>query len=238
MIPLGVLASARVASGAWTPASLASLVGWWDASDASTFTYSSGVFVSQWRDKSGQARHLSQASTVKQPVRSGTVNGVTSVVFNGVARADCMSTGTLGAAPTKPSTVLLVARNTTASGQRNAVMAGTDGRLFRTTGDTIDAYQGSFLSTGASWGTTAAHAMVCVFNGASSKIAVDSGAWVTGNAGSGAFSTAGWTVGAIAGETSEYWQGDICEVIHVNATISDAEKTAWFTYATTKWGTP
>lgn len=234
MIPLGVLASARVA--AWTPASFASLTSWWDADDASTFTYSSGVVVSQWRDKSGNGRHLSQATAGKRPARSGTVNGRASVVFNGTSTA--LQTGSLSSAPTKPTTLLLVARNTAASGQRDAVLSGTDGRLFRTSGGTIDAYQGEFLSAGVSWGTTSAHSVVCVFNGASSKIAADSGAWVTGNAGAHPYNTSGWTVGSLDNTSSEYWEGDICEVVHVNSTISDAEKSAWFTYCTTKWGTP
>jgi hypothetical protein len=49
----------------WTPAELTGKVLWYDASDASTITVATGV--SEWQDKSGNARHLTQATTSKQP---------------------------------------------------------------------------------------------------------------------------------------------------------------------------
>jgi hypothetical protein len=67
----------------WFPASpipLTGLTSWWDADDASTFSYSSGALVSEWRDKVGTC-HLAQATTTSQPSRSGTQNGKTTVVF-------------------------------------------------------------------------------------------------------------------------------------------------------------
>jgi hypothetical protein len=57
---------------------------WHDASDASTFTFSSSTIVSQWRDKSGNNRHLSQGTVGAQPNRNGTQNGLATVVFDGV----------------------------------------------------------------------------------------------------------------------------------------------------------
>ena len=58
---------------------LVNMAGWWDASDASTFTLA-GSNVSQWRDKSGLTRHLVQASSGSQPVRTAAlVNGLAAV---------------------------------------------------------------------------------------------------------------------------------------------------------------
>ena len=55
----------------WTPASLgSSLAVWLDASDASTLT-SSGGLVSEWRDKSGNARHAVQATSGSRPTLNG-----------------------------------------------------------------------------------------------------------------------------------------------------------------------
>jgi len=54
---------------------------WLDASDASTFTYSSGTRVSQWNDKSGNARHMTQATTAYQPDRNATQNGLSAVTM-------------------------------------------------------------------------------------------------------------------------------------------------------------
>lgn len=72
-----------VASGYdFTPLDLSPLA-WWDASDASTFTYSSGTSVSQWTDKTTNAWAAVQATAASQPSRSGTVNGLSTVVFDG-----------------------------------------------------------------------------------------------------------------------------------------------------------
>lgn len=48
----------------WTPADTSTAV-WYDASDASTITISTGV--SEWRDKSGNGNHASQATSGNQP---------------------------------------------------------------------------------------------------------------------------------------------------------------------------
>ena len=69
-------------TGVTTPAPIAGSALWLDASDASTFTFSSGTRVSEWRDKSGNARHMTQATSVSQPDRSATQNGLSAVYFN------------------------------------------------------------------------------------------------------------------------------------------------------------
>jgi hypothetical protein len=60
----------------WTPAAFGSnLVLWLDATDASTITLN-GSNVSQWNDKSGNARHVSQSTAVNQPQYEATgLNG-------------------------------------------------------------------------------------------------------------------------------------------------------------------
>ena len=59
------------AAAPWTPSSLGgSLTIWLDASDAATLT-SSGGLVSEWRDKSGNARHAVQTSPSSQPTLNG-----------------------------------------------------------------------------------------------------------------------------------------------------------------------
>jgi len=68
-------------SATFSPDQIVGLQGWYDSSDASTFSYSSGVDVSQWRDKSGNNRHFAQATVSDQPDRNGTQNGLTTVNF-------------------------------------------------------------------------------------------------------------------------------------------------------------
>jgi hypothetical protein len=55
---------------------------WLDASDATTITASSGS-VSEWRDKSGNARHVAQATAANQPTTgTATQNGRNVIYFD------------------------------------------------------------------------------------------------------------------------------------------------------------
>lgn len=57
-------------SAPWTPANITTAL-WLDSNDSSTITQSGGV-VSQWDDKSGNARHLSQATPALRPTYDAT----------------------------------------------------------------------------------------------------------------------------------------------------------------------
>jgi hypothetical protein len=64
------------------PLGILSLAAWWDASDDDSFTYSSGTVVQDWRSRIGNYT-LTQATSANRPTRSGTVNGLPTVVFDG-----------------------------------------------------------------------------------------------------------------------------------------------------------
>jgi hypothetical protein len=67
------------------PRRIANLAGWWDASDAATVTLNSGN-VSEWRDKSGANRHLSQSTAANQPAyTTAAQNGRNGVTFTGAS---------------------------------------------------------------------------------------------------------------------------------------------------------
>lgn len=76
--------SGIVASGAmnFNPLDWAPFI-WLDASDTSSITSSAGK-VSQWSDKSGNARHFTQATSINQPTTgASTQNGFNVINFNG-----------------------------------------------------------------------------------------------------------------------------------------------------------
>jgi hypothetical protein len=78
----------------WTPASLgSSLAVWLDASDASTIT-SSGGLVSEWRDKSGNARHAVQATSSSRPTLNGSAISISDYTrfMTGAMAAGTLST--------------------------------------------------------------------------------------------------------------------------------------------------
>jgi len=68
----------------WTP-SLISTALWLDAADSSTITLTSGA-VSEWRDKSGNARHFSQSTAGSRPtVAAASQNGRDALLCNGTS---------------------------------------------------------------------------------------------------------------------------------------------------------
>lgn len=123
---------------------------WLDSSDASKFTYSSGSVVSSWTDKSANAYVFEPSSTTYAPVRNGTQNSKSTVVFDGT---DDFLSSTAAASTWKflhdgtQATTIVVYKNT-----RVATGTGDDARpLLDTTGyefPTISSgYQGYTLKT-------------------------------------------------------------------------------------------
>lgn len=77
---LGIVASGS--SPAFSPLDL-SPQAWYDASDTTTIT-SSGGAVSQWNDKSGNSRNVTQATAARQPGTGAvTQNGLNVLTFDG-----------------------------------------------------------------------------------------------------------------------------------------------------------
>src|SRR5207253_147257 len=69
---------------AFTPTDIAGCQAWYDPSDLASIT-SSGGAVSQLNDKSGNARHLTQATGSLQPITgTRTQNGLNVIDFDGV----------------------------------------------------------------------------------------------------------------------------------------------------------
>jgi hypothetical protein len=67
----------------FSPTQIPNLALWLDASDVSTFTLDGSNNAEQWRDKSGSARHLSQATTLLRPSHGTQMqNGLPLVVTN------------------------------------------------------------------------------------------------------------------------------------------------------------
>ena len=82
-------------TGEWSPALLASTACWLDAADIATITLVSGTNVSEWRDKSGNGRHATQATSANQPtyISSG-MNSLGLVDWDGSNDAMTISGGT------------------------------------------------------------------------------------------------------------------------------------------------
>lgn len=225
MIPLGVLASARVAAGgAWSPASLSGLVAWYDASDAATITQSAGA-VSAWADKSGNGYNLAQDSAPARPTTgAATQNSLNVLVFDG---NDDLRASTAAIA-NGSSTFYLVARFT------------TDNRWLATNGGAWQWFgfgswyagaSGPSISPAASTDTW--YALGVQFAGASSWMRRNGSQVAAGNPGANT-TIQNLSVGSrFAGW---YVTGQLGEVIVVGGSLTTGERSSLESYLMTKWG--
>ena len=114
----------------WTPAALgSSLALWLDANDFSTITLN-GSTVSQWRDKSGNGRHASQATAANQPTYSTSrINNRPAIFSDGINDLMTFSTAIIP----NDFTIIAVGQSNDLSSQSSFVInqftAGNVGRM-------------------------------------------------------------------------------------------------------------
>lgn len=233
MIRLGVLGgSVNVAeAGGWTPADLPNVQFWYDADDASTIT-SSGGLVSQWNDKSGNARHLTQATSGSRPsTGTRTLNGRNVIDHDGTGK----NLANTGWTFTRTEyTAVIVAE----------VDSKTSWNLF------TSSWQDLAWIRGSSGGGTLPHNRMD-FGGYTPTVSVDgttlspmtSGAMHTA-AGSGPILAVGLGAPNTNGQSfatsiaTSTWalDGGVAEILLVLGTISGGDMTSLTSYLSSKWG--
>ena len=133
---LGAGGTSSVASATpdatWTPASLPTgTVVWLDAAEASTITTESGV-VSQWRDRSGNGRHLGQSTASMRPTRLVAAQAGRDVLrFDG---GDALTTTAFPTTGWNGLTVFTVARWTTIGSSTSSIQVLVDNNHDATNG--------------------------------------------------------------------------------------------------------
>lgn len=224
MRTLGAVASAYVppntiyvAPDTLAPNEITGLKQWLVADNASSFSFSSGVVVSQWNDESGNSNHVTQGTVSKQPTRVAAVLNSKAVVrFDGT---DDSLARTFGAALTQPTTVLIVAKTavveeaylldgSTSSNRHAVFFAPTTSRWSYSAGTSVNSATAS---------DTAFHVVAAIFNGTASTLRVDGVEVSSSTPGTGTM--AGITLGNNQAETLPL-QGDIAEVLVYNTALS------------------
>lgn len=117
---------------------------WLDAADSNVFSFSSGSNVSQWRDKSGNANHLSVINTTSPTVTIDTGRPVVAFATGNVLR-----TANPISYAAQTTTVFIVAKNTN-FGDISMVFAFADDNSSGNTGDYSIRYGGGVLGSGDS----------------------------------------------------------------------------------------
>ncbi len=244
---LGTGGTSSVASATpdatWTPATLSTgSVVWFDAADATTITTTAGV-VSEWRDRSGNGRHLAQSSASMRPMPVAAAQGGRDVLrFGG---GDALSSTAFPTTGWSGLTVFTVARWTTVGNSTATIQVLVDNNhdvvngfvlqdrpdlanrpLAGFSDDTVQTGNGTWRIVGGtrSWGATAIERLRV--DGTQRAEATNSWANTFRNQ---------FNVGAHNG-TSRFLTGDIGEVLVVNGVLGTADLQRVEGYLAHKWG--
>jgi hypothetical protein len=214
---------------------------WLDASDTATITASLGS-VSQWDDKSGNGRNVTQGTAAAQPTTgSATQNGLNALSFDGADALHRSTTLSLG----PDNTVVVVA--SPSSGTQDYLLAliaviGQRSIITKYNSQSYEWYQAEVgIFTRFTLGASG-------LSGVNTLIAVKSGNNVTSlvnGSSSGSASGAGTTtldvattVGASDSNGVSGAAATICEVIVYTTAITGDDLTNLSDYLRDKWGTP
>ena len=217
---------------------------WLDATNAASFTYSSGTLVSQWSDLSGNGYHFTQASATYQPERQNSLqNGLPSVYFNVDNLANTSWDWSASA-----YTVFAVCQMTSPT-YYNGILARNSTGALQLGWDAANYYAVSRIgqattASNLSGTSTSGNANVVVYKGSAVSASTTVQIYKNGTAASSAItmsiSTAGTTniLGATRTSGSDGLLGYISEFLIYPSQLSDANRISVEGYLKTKWGTP
>jgi len=214
---------------------------WLDAADDTTFSYSSGTTVSQWRDKSEQNNHAIVMGG--SPSRSVAINSRKAVSFTSTTSFKCLT-----GAFSSTATHIVVCRVTTSSATYQRVYNGganSDYRVFiGGRANNIATFWGSGPSV---WFDTSANSpSTTLLNTLRIISAVNNGTTATPYYDGTSMSTKTTTNSAAYtgyelntygnGVTNQTLIGEVCEIIVYNKQLSATELKQVHTYLGQKWG--
>jgi hypothetical protein len=211
---------------------------WLDASDTATITASSGS-VSQWNDKSGNGRNVTQGTAAAQPTTAAaTLNGLNVLSFDGEDNLVSSATWTLA----QPMTVVVVFTTGAIQAQYSILWDGS--RVATGTRALMHARNADFASESTMYATTNVvtgalspstnYAWAAIFNGASSvsrRNGVSTN--LASNPGTAGIINGIMLSGAIS---TTRFTGTIAEVIVVGSALSAQQQSDLSTYTSSKWG--
>lgn len=234
---MGRLLTLGAGSGSFTPLAFSPAL-WLDANDPATLFQNStlttpatadGDPVGGWKDKSGNARHLTQATSSKRPtLKTNIQNGLPVVRGDGVD--DFLRCAFTFA---QPQTFFFVTRVNTFLSSAFLLGGVTDDRRIFSGGGANRKYMyagtglaPSLTHTDNTWGV-----LTAVFNGASSTIALNAGSATTGNSGT---NTGGGVTLFGSDSVGQCGAMDIAELL-LFGTLTADEKTQILNYLNAKW---
>ena len=203
--------------------------------DAGTTLARNGDTVQQWNDLSGNSYTLSQTTSGNKPsLVTNAYKGLPTVQFTG---GSYLNTTTFGSPISQPTTIFIVSALLTTSGNQTFFDTNTvtNEQVLLITGGLYAQYAGEALYSFQEIGgtpDTAIHVYECSFNGSTSFTLKDNASLISGSAGS--MTLPQLRLGANPSPTS-FLNGDICEVVIYNRTLTGTETTNVFNYLQNRW---
>jgi hypothetical protein len=222
---------------------------WLDASDPSTIT-TSGSSVSQWNDKSGNARNVTQATAASQPtLLTSAQNGLNTIQFDG--SNDWLARAATGF-PTTGSRHMFAAVKYTGSAsgyQHIAIWGNSTDTLNSSWGLVTSRISTSYYGRVHIWAnpsnsplttqtlaTNTWHEINASYNGASTTIYANGTQGETKSVTLTTLVNQNFVVGARTFSPAEYWTGEIGEIILYDYVLSTQQRQDIESYLKLKWG--
>jgi hypothetical protein len=226
------------------------LVMWMDAADDTTFSYSSGTEVSQWRDKSGNNFHANQSLSSAQPSRSTFNNSRKSVNFVAANAEYFLISATPNLALPGDASIFIVYKPATQSNVYAVLLdnyhgqGGNYGFVIQRVNNLSQFYYANadssgFIDTAASpWTYTDNVIQLLSLN----KLSTTGTPYISGTAQTSrsvraatAQATTGLVIGTW-GQGGRNYNGDMCEILIFNRSLDSTEMKKVHTYLGQKWG--
>jgi hypothetical protein len=215
-----------IASG-FSPARLAGLELWLDASQASTITLN-GSNVSEWRDvRANAAYKLTNAAAEQQPARvTSSKNGLSGINFPGGRSLNTPVSPAFSFS--QPTTYFIIFQAPTGSGTWGLFDGlATRQHVFGNGPTAFTMFAGS-SATAATIVESAFYAAILIYNGSASSRRLNSKTATTVNPGANAINRL--VIGSAGGV-----RGDVNEFGMFSRAVSDSEASALLTYLGKKW---
>jgi hypothetical protein len=229
---------------------------WLDAADDSTFSYSSGTEVSQWRDKSGNNFHANQATVGIQPSRNTVVNSRKSVNFTST-NGDRLRVNSGMVFTNSVTAIVFIKPGAQNYDYANILdqdhgMDGANGWVIQRNGNGSNWQSWVANAAGDSWfnpnqvSYTDNTPQIVTLRKGSSTVTLYSNGTSSGDvavadqqirqANYFGLNLGSWRAGNEIHGSSRHYNGEICEIVVYNRILSDTERKQVHTYLGQKWG--